>query len=207
MITAQDKNELINLKGLNNTPVYDSNNIYYKEIIKQHLIGQTRSTKAEDILKTATNSRKLLYLLNNTTLNEDESDSYMYVNIFPYFFLNSTTQVTVKNFICYEINNQLRSDDLDGFFKNCQIIFYVLCDINNNNDIVSEIGAMRHDLLGQIIIDEFNYSNCFGTKLLLVSDEPSILDKTYAMRTIVFQNVTPNNITSGNIVVNNTGRR
>lgn len=101
------------------------------------------------------------------------------------------TQTNVQNFICFEIS----FDEMaryNNIIKLNQIIFYVLCEQKNITD--KDTGLARHDLLASLILDQFNWSNFFGTQIHCVSDKPSVVDTDYACRTLIFECETPANI-------------
>lgn len=226
MLSEQELQELVNLKGklisgnpvLNTdgsikkdsagNPVFEqitdcsADNIRFKEIIKQRLIGINEEGTIEDKERTASNSRKLIHVLNNKSLNEDEPDSYFGTNILP-FYLIHPTQTEISNYVCFEATYDYTTSSKDK--KNAQIIFYVLCD--QKNIIDEETGIARHDLLAYLIQNEFNFSNCFGLRFALVSDEPSVVDSDYATRTLTFTSVLPNNILSSGHTINTRVRR
>jgi hypothetical protein len=52
--------------------------------------------------------------------------------------------------------------------KLLQITFYILCEEKNN--IEKKTGIARHDLLGAVILDIFNWSNLFGEQIHCISD-------------------------------------
>lgn len=81
-----------------------------------------------------------------------------------------------------------------------QIIFYILADPKNIYD--RETGIARHDLIAALIQDEFDWSNDFGFQVHLVSDRPYAVDSNkYVLRTLIFEQVTPNGYSNlGNIV-------
>ena len=83
-----------------------------------------------------------------------------------------------------------------------QIIFYIICD--NRNIYDKTFGIARHDLLSALIIDEFNWSNVFGTQIHLVSNKPTALDYHYVGRTLIFEQITTNSITKNGKVINST---
>lgn len=166
--------------------VVDSDNIHYKEIIKKSLIENPY----------------IIYLLNNTELEESEADpsDYLGVNILPFFQIHPT-QHNVQNFICYEIGFR-ELERYNNKMKLLQITFYILCEEKNN--IEKRTGIARHDLLGAVIMDIFNWSNLFGGQIHCVSDVPSITDNDYATRTIIFEQLTDNNLAktrSGNTMI------
>lgn len=154
----------------------DSDNIKIKEKIKEILIQ----------------NRNIIHVLNNKELEskDSEPDDYYGINILPYYLI-SPTQTSVENFICFETS----FDELDRYNKLVkfqQVIFYILCE--EKNIIDKDTGIARHDLLAELIMDEFNYTNYFGCKIHCVSDKPSVVDNDYACRTLIFQQTTDNNI-------------
>lgn len=156
--------------------VIDNDTIRFKEIIKKKLISN------ENIIK----------VLNNPELVNKgaEPDEYLNVNILPYFLIHNT-QTNVQNFICYEV----QFDEIARYnkiIKLCQVIFYVLCEQKNNID--EDTGIARHDLLAALIQHEFNWSQCFGQQIHLISDKPSVTDSDYATRTLIFEVELPNGI-------------
>ena len=156
--------------------VVDDDNIRFKEIIKKNLI--------DDPL--------IIYLLNNKELEENEADpsDYLGVNILPAYLIHPT-QHNVQNFICYEVGFK-ELERYNSKFKLLQITFYILCEEKTN--IEKRTGIARHDLIGSLIIDIFNWSNIFGPQIHCVSDLPSVTDSDYATRTITFEQFTDNNL-------------
>ena len=163
----------------------DSDDIKVKEKIKEMLID----------------NELIVFALNNKDLmsKKAEPDDYLGVNILPYFLIDSVEH-SVDNYICYEVSYDMAQSyqyskshkSLNSTIKTLNIIFYILCD---EKDIIDRnTGIARHDLLAALIQDQFNWSNEFGSKLMLVSDVPSTVDKHYACRTLVFQQTTDNNV-------------
>ena len=154
----------------------DSDDIHYKEIIKQTLI----------------NNSLIIYLLNNKELEDigaDPSD-YLGINILPYYMIHPT-QHNVQNFICYEVGFR-ELERYNKKIKQLQITFYILCEEKNNIEKIT--GVARHDLLGAIIMDMFNWSNLFGEQIYCVQDIPGVTDNDYSLRTIIFEQRTDNNL-------------
>lgn len=154
----------------------DSDNIRIKEIIKKSLIE----------------SPYIIYLLNNKELEDAEADpsDYLGVNILPMYLIHPT-QHNVQNFICYEVGFR-ELDRYNSKMKLLQITFYVLCEEKTN--IEKRTGIARHDLLGAVILDIFNWSNLFGGQIHCVSDVANVTDNDYATRTIIFEQYTDNNL-------------
>ena len=171
-LSKKDKQYLIDLKHKPN-----ENDVRYKEIIKQELLN-------DDVL---------IYLLNNSELEneEAENDEYFNVNIKPEYIIPET-QTEVDNFVCYETEFDAVAR-YNPAIKVQKIIFYILCHEKNN--VVRDIGAERHDLIAALLIDKFNGSNIFGNQLKLVSDKPSTTDTHYATRTLIFEQETTNSLT------------
>lgn len=164
---------------------YENDNIFYKEIIKNKLI----------------NNKKIIYSLNNNDLDPDCPADYVGENILPFYMLVGT-QTKVQHYICFEtaFNDVSRYNKI---MKMGQVIFYILCD---NKDIYdTSSGIARHDLLAALIVDEFNWTNMFGTQIKLVSDNPMVIDSNYAGRTLVFEQTTTNSIVKDRKVVNKSG--
>lgn len=111
-------------------------------------------------------------------------------NIKPYLFLPET-QTTSKHYLCYKAGFREipRFNSVD---KIMQVTFVVLCD--NKDAIDKETGIARHDLIGSIIRERFNWSNIFGLQCKLVSNEESTTDTNYITRTLVFESTIPNSI-------------
>ena len=170
-ITNEQVQQLLSLKQLP-----DDDNIRYKEVIKQSLMKEPL----------------IFYLLNNKELEDSEADSsdYFGINILPYYLIHPT-QHNVQNFICYE--TEVRElDRYNSKMKKMHIIFYVLCEEKNN--IEKRTGIARHDLIAALLLDIFNWTNLFGCQIHCVQNIPSVVDNDYACRTIIFDQLTDNNI-------------
>lgn len=157
--------------------VVDSDDVRFKQIIKEKLV----------------NDERIIYVLNNKDL-EDASD-YFGVNILDYYLIQPS-QHNVQNFICYEVSFDEEAR-YNSVIKYGQIIFTILCE-QKNLDVTTETGAgvgiARHDLLAALIMDDFNWSNLFGVQVHCVSDKPTVVDQKYACRTLVFEGKFPNSI-------------
>ena len=164
---------------------YEKDNIYYKEIIKNKLI----------------NNSKIIHSLHNLDLDPDCPADYVGENILPFYMLTDT-QTKAQHYICFETSFSELSR-FNTVMKLGQVIFYILCD---NKDIYDKYsGIARHDLLAALITDEFNWTNMFGTQIRLVSDKPMVIDSNYAGRTLVFEQTTPNAIIKNGVLINKIG--
>lgn len=178
--TTEDSKRLASLKY-----VTDNDNIRIKEIIKQKLLAN------DDII----------HVLDNKDLQEAEAenDEYFGVNILP-FYLIPDAQTDSQNFVCFTVgyenvernftNSSRTYNDLQ---RHLHVVFVVLCEKKNIKD--RDTGIARHDLLAALIQNEFNFTNFFGRKILLISDDESTVDSNYLCRTLVFSQVTDNNVT------------
>lgn len=178
--TEEDSKRLASLKY-----VTDYDCIRIKDIIKRKLLDN------DDII----------HVLNNEKLQktEAENDEYFGVNILPYYHINGT-QTDSQNFICFTIgyenmernftNSTRTMNDLQ---RHLHIVFVILCEQKNITD--EDTGIPRHDLLGALIQNEFNFTNYFGRKIELISDEETVVDNKYLCRTLIFSQITDNNMT------------
>lgn len=178
--TKEDSKRLASLKY-----VTDYDCIRIKEIIKQKLL----------------NNDDIIHVLNNKKLQESEAenDEYFWKNIFP-FYLIPEAQTDSQNFVCFTVgyenvernftNSSRTYNDLQ---RHLHIVFVILCERKDIKD--EDTGVARHDLLGALIQNEFNFTNYFGRKVELVSDEESVVDNVYLCRTLVFSQITDNNMT------------
>lgn len=146
--------------------------IEMKRLIKQKLIADP------DILEA----------LHNPTIDLDSPDEFLDNNIYGFIRI-PTTQDTVRNFICFTV------DDIEPSYnthmKVQQIQFACICHLE---DMKTEYGIDRHDLLGYLVRDIFNWSNAFGLQFKLVYNKESTIDSDYYCRTLKFERETTNNL-------------
>lgn len=178
--TIEDSKRLASYKYIT-----DNDNIRIKEIIKEKLLAN------DDII----------HVLDNKELQdaEAENDEYFGINIKDYYLIPET-QTSSQNYICYTVgyenvernftNSSRMYNDLQ---RHLHVVFIVLCEEKNIKD--RDTGIARHDLLSALIINEFNYTNYFGRKLQLVSDEESVVDNKYLAHVLHFSMITDNNVT------------
>ena len=132
--------------------------------------------------------------LNNPELKHSnaEPDEYINVNIFPFIRIPGT-QDKVKNYICFSVDD-MESYKYNEAMKVQYIQFVVFCHEQNIN---TEYGMARHDLLGYLIRDIFNWSNIIGLQLKLVYNQEGVTDTNYSSRTLKFEAVKPNMLQKG----------
>lgn len=158
-------------------------NIYYKQIVKKRLI----------------NNPLILEALDAPDLDpEEDADAYVGKYIVPYYVLPEV-KTQAQNIICFETSfTELPRYNQTEKYQ--QIIFYILADPKNIYD--RKTGIARHDLIAALIQDQFDWSNYFGFQIHLVQDRPYAVDSNkYVLRTLKFEQVTPNGYSNmGNII-------
>ena len=150
--------------------------IEMKRQIKQKLISDT------DILEA----------LHNTSLDVDSPDEFLDNNIYG-FIRVPTTQDTVRNFICFTVDD-IEENRFNEAMKTQYIQFMVICHLE---DMKTEYGIDRHDLLGYLIRDIFNWTNIFGLQFKLIYNKESAVDSDYYCRTLKFEATKPNALNKG----------
>lgn len=141
--------------------------IEIKRLIKQKLIAD------QDVLEA----------LNNPELDMDSPDDFLDKNIFGFIRIPQT-QDTVRNFICFtvsDVENRYQSNEV---MKTQYIQFNAICHLE---DMKTEYGMDRHDLIGFLIRDIFNWTNDFGLQFKLISNEESAVDSDYYCRILKFK--------------------
>lgn len=141
--------------------------IEMKRLIKQKLIAD------QDVLEA----------LNNPELDMDSPDDFLDKNIFGFIRIPQT-QDTVRNFICFtvsDVENRYQSNEV---MKTQYIQFNAICHLE---DMKTEYGMDRHDLIGFLIRDIFNWTNDFGLQFKLISNEESAVDSDYYCRILKFK--------------------
>ena len=151
----------------------DDDIIEIKRKIKQMLIADS------DILEA----------LNNPEIDIDSPDEFLDNNIYG-FIRVPTTQDTVRNFICFTVDD-IEDHRYNSHFKVQQIQFVCICHLE---DMTTDFGVDRHDLLGYLVRDVFNWSNEFGKQFKLVYNKESTIDSDYYCRTLKFERDTTNSL-------------
>lgn len=144
-----------------------------KRLIKQTLISDT------DILEA----------LHNPDIDIDSPDEFLDTNIFGFIRI-PTTQDTVRNFICVTVDD-IEEHRYNEVMKYQNLQFNVICHLS---DMKTEYGIDRHDLLGYLIRDTFNWTNIFGLQFKLIYNKESTLDSDYYCRTLKFEAIKPNTL-------------
>lgn len=149
----------------------DDDIIRKKRIIEQILYSD------EDIIE----------ILDNTNLDPSTPEEYVNENIFAYLRIPGT-QDTSKNFITFIIDDMGRTPN-NQVMKSQYVQFVVFV----HKDLVeTNYGIERHDLLGYLIRDIFNLSNCLGPQMELVSNREGVADNDFCTRTLKFELIDDN---------------
>ena len=151
----------------------DDDIISMKRLIKQKLISDP------DILEA----------LNNKEIPLDSSDEFLDNNIYGFLRI-PTTQDTVRNFICFTVDD-IEEHRYNEAMKVQYIQFHAICHLD---DMKTKYGIDRHDLLGYLIRDVFNWTNIFGLQFKLIENKERAVDSDYYCRTLVFKAVKPNHL-------------
>lgn len=145
--------------------------IEMKRLIKQKLIEDP------DVLEA----------LHNPKIDIDSPDEFLDNNIYGFIRI-PTTQDTVRNFICFTVDD-IEENRFNEVMKNQNIQFCVICHLD---DMKTEFGIDRHDLLGYLVRDIFNWTNIFGLQFKLIYNKESTIDGDYYCRTLRFEATKPN---------------
>ena len=147
--------------------------IEMKRMIKQKLIEDT------DILKA----------LNNKAIDIDSPDEFLDNNIYGFIRIPKT-QDTVRNFICFTVDD-IEENRFNEVMKTQYIQFNCICHLD---DMKTAYGIDRHDLLGYLVRDIFNWTNMFGLQFKLIYNKESTIDSDYYCRTLKFEATKPNSL-------------
>lgn len=129
----------------------------------------------------------VLEALHNPDIDIDSPDEFLDNNIFGFIRIPNT-QDTVRNFICVTIDD-IEDHRFNEVMKMQNIQFTAICHLQ---DMKTEYGIDRHDLLGYLIRDIFNWTNMFGLQFHLISNKESTIDGDYYCRTLKFEATKPN---------------
>ena len=136
-----------------------------KRQIKQKLIDDT------DILEAL-----------HSEIDIDSPDEFLDTHIFGFLRIPST-QDTVRNFICVTVDD-IEDHRFNEVIKLQVLQFTTICHLS---DIKTEYGIDRHDLLGYLIRDTFNWTNMFGLQFHLIYKKECNIDGDYYCRTLKFE--------------------
>ena len=140
--------------------------IEMKRLIKQKLIDDP------DILET----------LHDPDIDIDSPDEFLDSHIYG-FIRVPQTQDKVRNFICFTVDD-IEDNRFNEVMKTQYVQFNCICHLE---DMKTDYGIDRHDLLGYLIRDIFNWTNDFGIQFKLIYNKESTIDSDYYCRTLKFE--------------------
>ena len=148
----------------------------------------------DDIIRKKRIIEKVLYsdvdiieILNNPELDPSCPEDYVNQNIFGFLRIPGTQDVA-KNFITFTVDD-MELSPMNRVMKSQYVQFVVFV----HKDLIdTDYGIYRHDLLGYLIRDIFNLSNCLGPQMELVSNREGVTDTDYHTRTLKFELVDDN---------------
>lgn len=149
-----------------------------KRQIKQKLIDDT------DILEAL-----------HSEIDIDSPDEFLDTHIFGFLRIPST-QDTVRNFICISVDD-IEDHRFNEVIKIQSLQFTTICHLS---DIKTEYGIDRHDLLGYLIRDIFNWTNMFGLQFHLIYNKEGNIDGDYYCRTLKFEAEKLNSLNNARMV-------
>lgn len=168
----------------------EGNGLEYDDIDSYKYIIMNVLTKNQDILKTLHN----IGLEKNNTINGViNGDVYRNVNIFNFLKIPDT-QSEVKNYICFEV------DDLEQVRYNDSLIKKNITfrTVSHEDEVITDWGVARQDLLAAIIKSEFDWSNIFGMHIEKVYDRGRVSEDGYYYRELIYETTAPNNLVNKN---------
>ena len=124
----------------------------------------------------------ILEVLHNPDIDIDSPDEFLDNNIYGFIRVPGT-QDKVKNFICFTVDD-IEEHRFNEVMKIQYIQFNCICHLK---DMKTEYGIDRHDLLGYLIRDRFNWTNKFGLQFKLIYNKESTIDSDYYCRTLKFE--------------------
>ncbi len=156
---------------------------------------ENSSAIKRDIMARLCANEKIVELIGNTSSDIEYADDLIDVNIFPYLKVDYTVQDTGA-YIGVAVSNP--SINKNEIYKNTYITFLI---ISANSYMrfadAKRRGYCRTDLLAEEVLRTFNWNNCYGFKMKLVSDKEDALNTSYYFREIVFRLVSPNGTENG----------
>lgn len=122
----------------------------------------------------------------------DDPDSVLYTKVFPYLRIPGTTEEAGR-FITMKLDSErVRGNDIYKTFV------LTLCVVVSQNKMETRWRGTGTDVLGGLIVDEFNKNNLnMGFELELVRDSESVLTENYHVRELVFSVPTSNSLKCG----------
>ena len=129
----------------------------------------------------------IIEILDNPNLSPDAPEEYVGENIFSFLRVPGIQDVS-KNFITFIVDDMGRTPN-NQVMKSQYVQFVVFV---HKSLVDTKLGMARHDLLGYLIRDIFNLSNCLGPQMELVSNREGISDNDFYTRTLKFELIDDN---------------
>ena len=136
--------------------------------------------KIIDILTSCDDLVNTLHIANMT------GDSLRDVCIFDYMRLPSLKD-EIKNYVCFEVYD----NSGNGAYISKRIVFRTVSHVE---DIKTDWGVSRQDLLASIIKTSFDWTNALGMTCVKVQDTAGIGDEDYYYREITYEIRSSNNL-------------
>ena len=121
--------------------------------------------------------------------NLDSPDELLDQNIYGFIRIPKT-QDKVRNFICFTVDD-IEENRFNEIMKTQYIQFNCICHLD---EMKTKYGIDRHDLLGYIVRDLFNFTNVFGLQFKLIYNKESTIDSDYYCRMLKFEATKPNSL-------------
>ena len=134
------------------------------------------------IKNTLIEDKDILIALHNPDIDLDSPDDFLDKNIYGFIRIPETQDVA-KNFICFTVDD-IEEHRFNEVMKVQNIQFNCICHLD---EMKTEYGIDRHDLLGYLVRDNFNWTNKFGLQFKLIYNKESAIDSDYYCRTLKFE--------------------
>ena len=156
-----------------------------KRLIKQTLLSNP------DILEALNNPYIEIDLedYDNPDIDWIGPDEFLDNNIYA-FVRVPKIQDTVHNYICFTVDD-IEENRWNEVMKTQYINVYCICHLD---DMKTEYGIDRHDLLGYLVRDTFNWTNVFGLQFKLIANKEKTMDSDYYCRVLTFEATKPNSL-------------
>lgn len=131
------------------------------------------------------------YILNENGERKEflNGDAYKNVQIFNFLKIPDI-QSTVKNFVCFDVND----DGLGRYNESIIKRNIVFRTVSHEKDVDTDWGIARHDLLAAIIKNAFDWSNICGMHIEKIQDKGRIAENGYYYREFIYEASVPNNL-------------
>jgi len=154
-------------------------------------MAATTSTVKREIMLKLANDPKIFELINNPTIDPENPDDLIYVNIFPYLKVNYTIQ-EVGTYIGVKIDYPVINDN--EIWKNAEMTISIICA---NGAMKAKGGLSRTDLISERIIELLQWNRDYGCRIELISEKENPVDENFYYRKMVFGFFAPNGMKNG----------